>query len=192
MASSTRVIQAAILSMPASSGRDDYDQGSQIRYTCHVKRNLAMSLTQFKLLIALAFAATVAPFSAMATEAGMVKTVSGTVRIERNGLAIPALVGTPVEAQDRVVTGSDGSVGLTLKDDTLLSAGPNSVLALNRFAFNSTTNEGSISLQVLKGTLRAVSGLIARQSPGSLEVKTRTATVGIRGTDFIIEVPAND
>jgi hypothetical protein len=124
--------------------------------------------------------------------AGVVKNVSGSARIERGGAVLPVLVGTSVQARDRIVTGGDGSVGITLKDDTRLSAGPNSVLALDQFAFNSTTNEGLISLQVLKGTLRSITGLIARQSPTALAVRTPTATIGIRGTDFIVEVPAND
>lgn len=124
--------------------------------------------------------------------AGLVKKTFGSVRIERNGTVVAVAVGTAVMAKDRIVTGSDGSVGITLKDDTLLSVGPDSVTALDRFTFNSTTNEGNISFQILKGTLRSITGLIARQSPSSLEVKTRTATIGVRGTDFIVEVPSDD
>lgn len=142
--------------------------------------------------LAIALLAAVSSAAAVEVPAGLVKKISGSVQIERGGAALPAQIGTMVMAEDRIVTGSDGSVGITLKDDTRLAAGPNSVVALDRFAFNSTTNEGRLSLQILKGTLRAITGLIGRQSPRALEMKTRTATIGIRGTDFIVEVPAND
>lgn len=142
----------------------------------------------------LAIAALALAGSAAAAEvaAGMVKKTTGTVRIERGGVAIPAQAGTVVMARDRIVTDANSSVGLTLKDDTRLAAGPDSVLALDRFDFDSTTNDGSMFLQVVKGTLRAITGLIARQSPESVQVRTPTATIGIRGTDFIVEVSAND
>ena len=150
-------------------------------------RNL---MRKYWLAIALLTMASVV--SAADVPAGLVKKVSGTVRIERGGTAVPVQVGTFVMAGDRIVTDADSSVGLTLQDDTLLSAGPSSVISLNHFAFNSTTNDGGMSLQILKGTLRAITGLIARNSPAAVEVKTPTTTIGIRGTDFIVEVPEND
>ena len=59
----------------------------------------------------------------------------GTVQIERAGQKRSAQVGATVQAGDVVTTGSDGSVGITFLDNSLLSAGPNSVLAIDRFAF---------------------------------------------------------
>lgn len=144
-----------------------------------------------RLWLALGLVAMASP-AAADMPAGLVKKLTGSVRIERGGAAVAAQVGTPVMAEDRIVTGADSSVGITLKDDMRLAAGPNSVIALDRFAFNATTNEGSLSLRIWKGTLRAITGLIGRQSPRSLDLKTRTATIGLRGTDFIVEVPAND
>ena len=76
--------------------------------------------------------------------AGMVKTSKGDVGIERAGQRFPAPIGTPVLVADRIKTGADGAVGVTLRDNTLLSAGPNAVLELKQFAFNPTTHAGSI------------------------------------------------
>jgi len=126
------------------------------------------------------------------TAAGTVKKTTGHVSIERAGSVVSVQVGTLIMAHDKIITGADGVVGVTLKDDTRLSAGSNSVLSLDRFTFNATTYEGNFSLQILKGTLRAITGLIARQSPGSVKFSTPTATIGIRGTDFIVDVPSND
>jgi hypothetical protein len=129
------------------------------------------------------------PAFAADVSAGMVKNLSGSVSIVRAGVSTPAQVGSEVMAQDRIVTGANSSVGMALKDDTLLSAGSGSVLVLDRFAFNTTTYEGSMSLRILKGTLRAITGLISHHSPGAMKFSTPTATLGIRGTDFIVDVP---
>ena len=125
-------------------------------------------------------------------ESGTIKTVRGDVRIERDGKPSEARVGDAVHVSDRIVTGGDGSAGITLKDDTLLTVGANSTLVIERFAFNPTTNEGSLATALLKGTLQFITGLIARANPRAVAVHTPTATLGIRGTEFIVEVPAGE
>lgn len=119
---------------------------------------------------------------------GMVKVSQGIVNIERAGQQIPAPAGAPVYAGDRVHTGIIGSVGITLDDDTRLSAGPNSTLLITEFRFNSTTHHGSLIASLLKGTFSVVTGLIARHSPSSVTFKTPTMTLGIRGTEFVVDV----
>lgn len=120
--------------------------------------------------------------------AGMVKTVRGVVNIERAGGRLPATVGTPLYAADRVRTGEDGSVGITLRDNTLLSAGPNARLSLDRFMFDQTTHGGSLIATVARGTLAVVTGKLARQNPESVEFHTPTSVLGVRGTEFAVEV----
>jgi len=120
--------------------------------------------------------------------AGTVKNAAGEVLIERAGQKLPAAVGAPVFAADRLRTGADGSVGITLKDNTLLSAGPNSLLSLVKFAFDSTTNAGAMSVGIRKGTLSVATGKIARQTPESIDFHTPTTVLGVRGTEFVIEV----
>jgi hypothetical protein len=124
--------------------------------------------------------------------AGMVKTASGTVSIERAGQKIPALVGTPVYQSDRLRTGSDSAVGVTLRDNTLLSAGPNSLVAVDKFKFDNTTQVGAMSILIRKGTLLVASGRIARQTPESVDFHTPTSVLGVRGTEFVIEVDGDD
>jgi hypothetical protein len=127
--------------------------------------------------------------AALAAEAaGTVKTSQGTVSIERAGERISVSPGTPVFAGDRVRTGADGSVGITLQDDTRLTAGPDSTLLITDFRFNPSTNEGSLFASLLKGTFSVITGLIAKHSPGSVNFKTPTMTLGIRGTEFVVDV----
>ena len=123
--------------------------------------------------------------AAIAQDVGRVKTVKGTVYVEREGRRELALVGTGVRQADIVVTGPDGAVGITLTDDTLLSAGPNSVLAIERFVYEAN-QPGSLEAALSKGTLAVVSGRIAKQAPDAMRVKTPAAILGVRGTEFVV------
>jgi hypothetical protein len=123
-----------------------------------------------------------------AENVGMVKVAKGQVSIERNGQKLPATVGSRVEVADRVRTGSDGSVGVTLRDNTLLSAGPNSLIVIEKFAFDNTTQDGNMSIRIRKGTLSVASGKIAKRTPESVDFHTPTSVLGVRGTEFAIEV----
>ncbi|HYC45976.1 MAG TPA: FecR domain-containing protein [Burkholderiales bacterium] len=119
--------------------------------------------------------------------AGVVKTVRGTVAIERAGARLPAAPGTRLQQGDRIVTGATGYIGATLRDDTLLTLGPNGVLSLDSYAFDAKTHEGSFLASLTKGVLSVVTGLIARRSPDAFAVKTPISTMGVRGTEFIVE-----
>jgi hypothetical protein len=121
-----------------------------------------------------------------ADEVGRVKVVKGSVSIERAGARVPATVGMPVQEGDVVVTGRDGSAGVTFNDDSLLSVGPDSTLAIDRFAFDSTTHAGRFDTSLRQGTLSAVSGKIARQSPDAMKVRTPSTILGVRGTEFVV------
>lgn len=123
-----------------------------------------------------------------AEEAGIVKTARGQAFIERGEQRLPAEVGVPVHASDKLLTGPDGAVGITLRDNTLLSAGPNAQIEIQRFAFNSTTNGGTLHAEVKRGSLLVVSGKIAKATPEGVRFTTPTTTMGLRGTAFVIDV----
>jgi len=133
----------------------------------------------------LAAALAVGPASA---EVGQVKIAKGQVSVLRGGQNLPGAVGMAIEAADVVRTGADGSVGITMRDNSLLSAGPNSVLSLERFEYDATTSQGRFDAQLLRGTLAVVSGRIAKQSPQAMTVRTPSAVLGVRGTEFVVSV----
>jgi hypothetical protein len=126
--------------------------------------------------------------SASASEIGRIKVSNGQVAIERNGHAIAGAVGTRLEALDIIKTGADGSVGVTMSDNSLLSAGPNSILSLDRYDFDPTTNQGRFESQLQKGSLAVISGRIAKQDPAAMIVRTPSAILGVRGTEFALTV----
>jgi hypothetical protein len=126
--------------------------------------------------------------TAWANDAGQVKTVKGTVHVERDGKRLPASVGMPIRQADALVTGADGSVGVTFSDNSLLSTGPNSVLVVDRYSFDSTTHAGRFDASLRKGTLAVVSGKMVKQSPDAMKVRTPAAIMGVRGTEFVVQV----
>ena len=146
---------------------------------------MPMPISLFRLAAGSIVAFAVA-IDAGAADIGQVKVAKGQVAIERGGQAMPAPVGARVEASDVVRTGADGSVGITLADDSLLSIGPDSVLALDRYAFDPTTNRGRFDASLNKGTLAVISGRIAKQSPDAMTVRTPAAILGVRGTEFVV------
>ena len=126
-----------------------------------------------------------------ADAAGVVKTLTGTVHIERPGGSPSVAIGSEVYSSDRIVTGPQSSIGITLRDNTLLSEGANSVLELNKFAFNTTTYDGTLDATIKRGSLAVIDGKLAQANPDSVHYRTPTTTLGVRGTEFIIEVGGN-
>ncbi|RPI38978.1 MAG: hypothetical protein EHM59_22585 [Betaproteobacteria bacterium] len=127
-----------------------------------------------------------------AQPAGMVKVVKGSVSIDGAGGKRGAVPGDIVEVGDTIVTGGDGQVGVALKDNTLLSAGPNSTLVLEDFAFDATTHAGVLDARVKRGTLAVVSGKIVKNSPATVRFRTPNSMLGVRGTSFVIDVGAGE
>lgn len=125
--------------------------------------------------------------AAATAQAGTVKRVAGTVTLERAGSRNPVAVGAPVQAGDILRTGSDGAVGITLADDTLLTLGADSELLLDSYSFDSTTHDGGLLVSLWRGTVGVVTGLIGRKAPEKLRFQTRTVVLGVRGTEFIVD-----
>ena len=123
-----------------------------------------------------------------AGEVGQIKAAKGAVFLERQGQRLPATVGMPVQESDSLITGADGSAGVTFSDNSLLSVGPSSVLAIERYAFDSTTHNGHFDTLLKKGTLAVISGNIVKHSPDAMRVRTPSAIMGVRGTEFVVKV----
>ncbi|HSB49418.1 MAG TPA: FecR domain-containing protein [Burkholderiales bacterium] len=123
-----------------------------------------------------------------ANDIAQIKTLSGTVLVERGSQRILGSAGMKLQQADVIRTGIDGSVGITFVDNTIMSAGPNSSLTLDKFSFNSTTHEGRLDASIRSGTLSVISGKIAKQSPEAMTVRTPSAILGARGTEFFVQV----
>ena len=126
-------------------------------------------------------------FPALAADVGLVKVSKGTVQIERNGAKMAAPVGASVQALDVITTGADGSAGITFTDNSLVSVGPNTVFAIDKYRFDSTTHAGEFEGSLKKGRLAAISGKMVKASPESMKIRTPSAIMGVRGTEFVVQ-----
>jgi len=125
-----------------------------------------------------------------AADVGLVKVAKGDVRIERNGARLPATVGMGLVASDVIVTGADGSAGVTFTDNSLVSVGPGSVFSIDKYSFDTTTHAGEFQGSLKQGRLAAVSGKMVKQSPESMKIRTPSSIMGVRGTEFVVQVDA--
>lgn len=130
------------------------------------------------------------PLNAFADEAQIatVKTVKGKAYIASGGKRTEATVGAPVHQNDTLETDSDGAVGITFIDNTTLSLGPKSQLAVTDYVFEPRANKLSFVAQMTKGSLMYVSGLIAKLSPSAVSLQTPVGTIGVRGTRFLVDI----
>jgi hypothetical protein len=125
---------------------------------------------------------------AAASPAGSVKTVDGQAFIVREGSSFTAKVGDRVFEKDTLKTSSNGSLAVVLRDDALLSLGPESEVVLDEFLFAPAEGKFSMIAKMLKGTAAYVSGLIVKLSPDSARVETPMGNIGFRGTKCLIRV----
>jgi hypothetical protein len=138
-----------------------------------------------------AICATLAPASAAAQEpvaAGRIRVVSGAAFVVRNGTESPAQAGQIVYQSDTLRTGSDGRLGVTLKDDTRVSLGPATDMRVDRFVYAPAAGQLGLVLRLVKGVAAYVSGHIAKLAPDAVRLETPAAIVGVRGTTIAMRV----
>jgi len=120
---------------------------------------------------------------------GQVSDTKGTqCSIERSKQKLPGDKGVGIESMDTYVTG--GCVAnITFKDDTKVKVTENSRLLIDDFVFDPKQSDaGKLALKVGMGTVRYASGQIAKNNPQKVDIKTPTATIAVRGTDFNMTV----
>jgi hypothetical protein len=120
--------------------------------------------------------------------AGVIKTVKGKALVLRNNAHLPAIEGNRLYENDTLWTGENGSMGVILKDDTVLSLGPESEIVIDEFIFEPESDELSIMTRMVRGTVSYISGKISKMSPESAQFETPVATIGIRGTSFLVKI----
>jgi FecR protein len=125
--------------------------------------------------------------SSAVAEIGNVTEVTGAATIKRGSNLITVSKGTPVEMNDRVET-KTGLVNIKFKDDTTVKVTEHSALVIDDFVYDPKTQGGKLGLKAAEGTVRYVSGAIAHNNPNAVNIKTPTAAIAVRGTDFVMSV----
>ncbi|CCQ73740.1 FecR domain-containing protein [Magnetospira sp. QH-2] len=117
---------------------------------------------------------------------GQVKVTQGDTYVVRGDQRLTLDEGALIYLNDKVSTVGDSALGITLEDATTLSLGSDSELEINEFVFDPATDNLGMGLGLVKGTLAYVSGTIASLAPENVAVHTPVATIGIRGTRFVV------
>lgn len=119
---------------------------------------------------------------------GYVKTVQGQASVVTAGRSVQAEPGQALNLAMVLKTGGNGSMGVTLKDDTLLSIGPDTELVLDEFIYAPAQGQLRLVARMVRGSLNYVSGWIAKLKPDAVVVGTPTGNIGVRGTHFVVAV----
>jgi hypothetical protein len=126
----------------------------------------------------------------MATSAwaniGSVTESTGTAIIKRGKDTIPVAKGTEIKTNDKVET-KNGRVKIVFKDDTNVTVTESSSLVIDDFVYDPKSGAGKLGLKAAAGTVRYVSGAIAKD-PKNVKINTPTAAIAVRGTDFVMAV----
>lgn len=144
----------------------------------------------FQMLKGLAFTlcGVLAAMPAMAAEdhIGRVKQISGTAQVERDGESAILGMNAPIFQDDRILTGEDGSVGVLFADDTRFSIGPNAETVIDSFIYDPRAGELDMAIGLARGTAAFITGRIGQFSPESVAIRSPVATIGVRGTRFVV------
>ena len=128
-------------------------------------------------------------FSLTNTWAGVGKVTeqTGPTEIVRARQSISSAVNTAVEMNDTIVT-ARSRAELTFEDATKVKITEQSKLVIDDFVYDPRSGTGKLAMKVALGTARYASGQIAKNSPQQVAVKTPTASIAVRGTDFSMTV----
>jgi hypothetical protein len=119
---------------------------------------------------------------------GYVKTLAGTATVTPADAtaARPLAIAMPIHEHDRIETGPNGQIGITFRDDTRITLGPNSRIDLARFVFRPAEKSYGFVLRLGYGTLQYLSGLTATLAPDAMSIETPGCTIAVRGTRLLI------
>ena len=121
--------------------------------------------------------------------AGTVVQLSGPLLAQKpDGTLKPLALRSEVESGDTLVTQAGSYALVRFIDSSEITMKPSTTLAVEQFVFSRGQQDAdNASFQLVKGGLRSVSGLLGQRNKEKFLIKTPSATIGIRGTTFIIE-----
>lgn len=119
---------------------------------------------------------------------GQIKITSGEVTITRGGETIVAETGAELFEKDVIMTGENSAVGMTFTDNSRMSLGPNSTVALDVYSYQAAGRRDGFDARLERGSLTASSGDIAKSRPLAMRVLMPTTVLGVKGTEFAVRV----
>ncbi len=115
------------------------------------------------------------------------RNVAGDVSVTRDAATLDGDSGMKLFVSDRIVSAGDASATIVFKDATVLTVGPSADVEVKSYVFEPRRDRFDFLLYIAKGAAVYTSGLMGRMSPETVRVGTPIATIGIRGTRFIVD-----
>jgi hypothetical protein len=133
-------------------------------------------------------AAAAFPLQAMAAgSAGVAQFIAGDVNVLRaNGKAEALAKGKALESGESILTGGAGRAQLRFSDGGLVSLQPNTEFKIANYVDEADPKQDRFLVDLLRGSMRAITGLIGKRNRENYKVTTTTATIGIRGSGFSV------
>lgn len=120
-------------------------------------------------------------------DAGEIGKIRGSGVLERGGDVLEGSTGVSVQSMDTAVT-AKGQMQIDFIDETRVDITEHSRLLIDEFVFDPNAGKGALGLRATMGTIRYASGQIAKKYQQNVKIKTPSATIGVRGTDFVMVV----
>jgi hypothetical protein len=118
--------------------------------------------------------------------------LSGEATITRDTQTLTPVIGSLLEEKDKLATGEDGRLQIVFEDKTVISLGKNSSFDIEEYLFDTQKPEDTkATFGMTKGVLKAITGQVGKINPSKFTLKTKSASIGIRGTNFFVEILPN-
>lgn len=140
---------------------------------------------RLRLCVLLALMFGTLPVHAQDAVIGHVKTVQPGATVVIAGKSIAAQPGMALQAGYVLKTGKQGSMGVTFRDNTVVSLGPDTELVVNEYLYEPAKGDLKLVASLTRGTLQYISGIIAKLKPDAVTVKTPVGIIGVRGTRYL-------
>ena len=122
----------------------------------------------------------------LAEDIGNITELNGNTRIVRDK-PYESEINFSLNAMDKLET-ANGRMGVMFRDDTTIRLTEHSNVTIDKFVFDPNPSKSSMALNFVKGTGRFISSKKPRIPKENISIRTNSATIGIRGTDFTLTV----
>jgi len=123
-----------------------------------------------------------------AQSVGIIKSITGIVTIKRDKKIIDIKKGNRLNNGDIIMTKAQSTIGIIFDDGSRLSLGAKTLFVINKFIVKPDINRFDIDMELKKGKALFSSGKIGKLSPKALKFRVPEGIIGIRGTEFLVEV----
>jgi hypothetical protein len=123
-----------------------------------------------------------------AQSVAIAKSITGIVKVKRDNKIIDIKKGNKLHNGDIVITKDKSSIGIIFDDGSRLSLGSKTLFVINKFIVKPSLNRFDVDIELKKGKALFSSGKVGKLAPKSVKFRVPEGVIGIRGTEFLVEV----